>query len=160
MNKTLLTLLVGFLIIHSCSAQTWSKLEKNTFVNACIDEAKGIFTAEGAKVYCGCSLEKAMALYPNPDQIDNMTDEEAEILAMECLSVMLESEKDYFLGWTAEAKAEFVNACKEELMGSGLDSSYCNCALQETMKLYKNPYKAAYLTDEESDKIAEKCLGF
>lgn len=161
MKKIFLTFIFGFLAIQTSIAQTWSKSDKDVFIESCIEEAKVLLTAEGAKKYCNCSLEKAISSYPNPDKIDNMSDEEAEAIGMECLLVMLEDEKDYFLGWTTETKEEFIAGCKEELVGSGLDSkTYCECALQETMKLYKNPYKAAFLTDEESEKIAEKCIGF
>lgn len=160
MKKIVFTIFLGFAVIPSICAQTWSKLDKDTFIEVCSEEATTIFTAEGAYIYCTCTMEKAMVLYPNPDKVDLMTDKEAGVIGMECLLVMLEEEKDYFLGWTSEFKAEFISGCKEELIGSGLDSkTYCECALEETMRLYNNPYKTAFLTDEENERIAEKCFG-
>lgn len=156
-----LFLIWGALLLSNVSlAQQWPKEDIDVFMESCVDEAKSFFTKQGTIMYCECTLEKISALYPNSTDIDDITDEEVNILAEACIISLLETNEAIFLDWNEETKTEFVTGCEEELSDSGLgDKKYCPCALEETMKMYRNPFDALNMTEEETQKIVEKCLG-
>lgn len=147
------------LIAATGTAQTWSQEEINLFTESCMNEAKAVFTEAGAKEYCDCSVIKVMALYPDAEEVDNLTEQEINTIATECMEPLLEKEGVLLTGWPDEAKKGFLEACEEELIGSGIDAKkYCPCALEEVILLYPTPMGAAELSEEELDKIVEKCM--
>lgn len=157
--KHILSLVIFLLASHVSMSQAWSKKESDVFIKTCVDEAKDFLSKDGATAYCKCTMEKLMRLYPNADDVDHLSEEEISVVAEECILSLSET-NDLSMTWTKETQQEFIRGCEEELKGTDIDTKmYCPCALQEVMKLYKNPIDAVKMTEEETLRIAEKCLG-
>lgn len=75
MNKFIAILCLLFLV--SCSSDSWSSAEKNEFISGCKGEGGGSF-------YCKCFMRKVMEAYPNYEDADKMSVEEAVELSNEC----------------------------------------------------------------------------
>lgn len=160
--KKLLFIAVSVLVLPNvASAQKWSKSDIEIFVESCVGEAQSYFTSEGALQYCNCTMEKIMVLYPDAEYIDQMTDDELNTVAEECIFQIAETTgDDIFLKWTDETKVAFIEGCSEELIGSGIDASvYCPCALEEIMKVYTTPFQAMSMSEDVLFEIASKCMG-
>ena len=55
-------------IISASCKNTWSEEDKDSFYQACTDEAnKWAGSPEKAKTYCDCVLQKMMTKYPHED---------------------------------------------------------------------------------------------
>lgn len=159
MKKILLTLIGTSFISGVLLSQNWSKSDIDFFVKECVIEAQSYFTKDGALKYCNCSADKVMELYPNVQAVENLTDEEVDFVALECILQILETEDDIFLTWDETTKAAFIEGCEEELMGSGINvQQYCPCALEEVIILYPTPFEAINIAPEILDRIALKCL--
>ena len=66
--KKLLPLLLLLIILTTSCRETWSSETKDSFYQACTDEAgKWSGTPERAKTYCDCVLGKMMAKYPHEE---------------------------------------------------------------------------------------------
>lgn len=160
--KKLLFIAVSMLLLPTIgSAQKWSKSDSDIFIESCVSEAQNYFTPEGALEYCNCTMEKIMVMYPDAEYIDQMTDDELNTVAEECILQIAETTgDDIFLKWTDETKVAFIEGCSEELVDSGIDASvYCPCALEEIMKVYNTPFAAMSMSEEVLFEIAAKCLG-
>lgn len=160
--KKLLFIAVSMVLVPTIgSAQKWSKSDSEIFIESCVGEAQNYFTPEGALQYCSCTMEKIMVLYPDAAYVDEMTDDEMNTVAEECILQIGETTgDDIFLKWTDETKAAFIEGCSGELLGSGIDPSvYCPCALEEIMKVYTTPFAAMSMSEEVLFEIAAKCLG-
>lgn len=159
MKKILLTLLGTFFLSGALFSQNWSKSDVDFFVKECVVEAQSYFTKDGALKYCNCSAEKVMELYPDVQSIENLTDEEVDFVALECILQILEEGENIFLTWDETTKAAFIESCEEELAGTGINSKgYCPCALEEIMILYPTPFEAINIDSDVLDRIAIKCI--
>lgn len=63
--------------------QVWDENKKKEYLNACEKNLKG---SSINPTYCSCSLEKLMILYPDPQKILTMTEDEMNKISSECLS--------------------------------------------------------------------------
>lgn len=57
-------LLAALLGISSCK-NTWSQEDKDNYMNTCLEGVNGQPSAEKAKAYCSCMLDKLVVRYPN-----------------------------------------------------------------------------------------------
>lgn len=159
MKKILLTLIGTFFLSGILLSQNWNKSDIDFFVKECVVEAQNYFTKEGALKYCNCSVEKVMELYPDVQSVENLTEEEIDFVALECILQITDEGEDIFLTWDEATKAAFIESCEEELIGAGVNSkSYCHCALEEVMILYHTPFEAMSIAPDVLDRIAVKCL--
>ena len=76
MKKFILIMSILLLAV-GCSEDSWSKNEKNEFLEGCETEGGGNF-------YCKCFMKEMMAAYPNYEDSHNISLEEAVELASKC----------------------------------------------------------------------------
>lgn len=125
----------------------------------CVIEAKSYLKKKDAEAYCSCSMTEVMKLYSNPENIDDMTDEEFDMVMEQCLLAIMENGNNPFLEWNEETKNEFIIGCEGELEGTDIDAKkYCPCALEEVIRLCPTPFEAMNMTEEILLQIAEKCM--
>lgn len=159
MKKKLLIIIGNLFLSGIVFSQNWTKSDIDFFVEECILEAENHFTKNGALEYCNCSVEKVMKLYPDVQLVENLTEEEINFIALECVLQISETEDGVALSWDEETKKAFIENCEIELQGSGINAQqYCACALEEVIILYPNPLDSIDMTPEVIDKIALKCL--
>ena len=58
--------------INACLYGSWSKKDRDEFVNSCAEQAKGLGT-EKAKNYCECMQFKMEKIYPNVNDAAKLT---------------------------------------------------------------------------------------
>jgi hypothetical protein len=69
----------------STTGQSWDEQTKAAFVANCTNEAKARMNETAAKAYCDCMMEKIAAKYSNPADANNMTIQETQDMARECV---------------------------------------------------------------------------
>lgn len=70
---------------NSTTGQAWDEQTKAAFVTNCTNEAKARMDEDAAKEYCNCMLDKIVARYSNPADANNMTIQETQDMARECV---------------------------------------------------------------------------
>lgn len=70
---------------NTVTGQAWDDQTKTAFVTNCTNEAKARMNEDAAKEYCNCMLEKIVARYANPADANNMTIQETQDMARECV---------------------------------------------------------------------------
>lgn len=67
-------------------ATNWSKAGYDAFMNSCVDSAKDALGGETeARKYCDCSASKLQIMYPDETKVSQVTEEEINKIAAECL---------------------------------------------------------------------------
>jgi hypothetical protein len=66
-------------------ARGWDKDTRAHFVTNCTNESKTRMDEEAAREYCQCMLEKIVAKYPTPAEANNMTIQQTQDMARECV---------------------------------------------------------------------------
>jgi hypothetical protein len=67
--------------------KNWAGAEVDTFMENCTSSAEEGLGRERANDYCSCMLYKLMALYPNAATVGNVSEEEINRLAGDCLGL-------------------------------------------------------------------------
>ncbi len=76
---------IGILSITSCGKRNkWIEKDKKEFLGVCISEAS-VNPGIVAESYCNCMLEKIMAKYPDPKDVDKISMAEVTQWAQDCL---------------------------------------------------------------------------
>jgi hypothetical protein len=70
-------ILASLMILFSCNNDSWNGEEKTAVKSKCID-------AGGSSDYCDCYLQNAMNDYPEYEQMDQISFEEAVEIAIGC----------------------------------------------------------------------------
>lgn len=65
--------------------KVWDEQTKAAFVANCTKESKDKMAEDAAREYCNCMLEKIVAKYPNPVDANNMTIQETQEMARDCV---------------------------------------------------------------------------
>lgn len=66
-------------------ARVWDDQTRAAFITNCTDESKTRMDETAAREYCNCMLEKIVAKYPNPADANNMTIQETQDMARDCV---------------------------------------------------------------------------
>lgn len=80
MNRVFNTAVFWFSLVFgvtSCTTGDWSKEEKDKLVDRCRNEG-------GSRSYCNCYLNAAIKAYPNPEDMEELSFEEAVELSIQC----------------------------------------------------------------------------
>lgn len=72
-----LFLLLTLALLASCSNDSWTSKEKDTFFTGCINEG-------GAKNYCECYMEKVMEKNPIAEDVNDLDYETKIELSKDC----------------------------------------------------------------------------
>jgi len=62
--------------VRNCLVGTWTKANRDEFLNSCTNAAKEGLGADKAKNYCECMLFKMEKIYPNPDDAAKVSSED------------------------------------------------------------------------------------
>lgn len=65
------------LISFSCGSSNWTKADRDQLKERCLSEG-------GSRSYCNCYLENAMKAYPNAEDMENISFEQAVELSLNC----------------------------------------------------------------------------
>lgn len=66
-------------------AMMWDEQTKAAFITNCTKESKAQMDEEAARTYCECMLEKIVAKYSSPADANNMTIQETQDMARDCV---------------------------------------------------------------------------
>lgn len=66
-------------------ARVWDDQTRAAFITNCTNESKTRMEEAAAREYCNCMLEKIVAKYPNPGDANNMTIQETQDMARDCV---------------------------------------------------------------------------
>lgn len=80
-----LLVLIG---MASCGQSTWTEEDRSQFMKQCTSSALAVdseITEEGAERYCSCTLEKVMEECDNLEETKNVTVEQSQQMAEDCL---------------------------------------------------------------------------
>ncbi|HET8963866.1 MAG TPA: hypothetical protein VFM99_08210 [Chitinophagales bacterium] len=73
-------------VFSSCKQQvSWSAEQQNAFYEICYVGTVNNFDTIIAEAYCKCMLAAIMEKYPDPESIENISVEEMEQFANDCL---------------------------------------------------------------------------
>lgn len=153
-------MLVFVLLLPLCStAQQWAQQDRDAFVAECLNGAQQSMDATTAKAFCECSLEKVTLLYPDVEMTSQLTHQEVNAIALDCMQQLEGRGMDLDVEWDEATNNAFLENCSKQLIGSPINAKeYCSCALKEVRTSYPNPLHALNLSPEELQRILQKCL--
>lgn len=81
-----LTIPIALSVLTGCSSlNAWSEEQQNAFFSTCYKGTAENFDPDDAEAYCKCMLEHIMEIYPDPESIDAISEEEMDKYARNCL---------------------------------------------------------------------------
>ena len=85
--KKLMILLACAIVLSSCGIfkkHSWSKIERDAFMDACVEGMKEVPQYDGKK-YCSCMLEKIEKIAKTAIEAQSITETQMKEMAGDCL---------------------------------------------------------------------------
>lgn len=134
-------------------SQQWTTEDKEVFVSNCVPEAEDSMAPSASRQYCYCFLDWLMGAYPDPNDVDQLTEEEVNNTAVRCL--------EYQNNWSQQDQDQFMASCEREAsssMGEDGALNYCSCMLYKLTYKFPTTEGIDQMTEEEIDNMARECL--
>lgn len=123
----------------------WTSEQKQTAMNALMNEVKGKLDDETAQKYCNCVLDELMKKYSSYDEANRSSSEqEGEMLGKKCANELGISKnvngENNTSSWSAEDEASWMTQCKGQVpqLNEETQQSYCSCVLEKLKARFAN----------------------